>query len=218
MPWPPTADTDLSIPLEWQLGAGMPGGLTPAVAAGVEGTSGLDPATGVLAPGVLGMQDSPLDVVDQMARIEAERRKALQAEDDEPEELSGATGKRAAIIKWAKQQLGKNYVWGGESDAEGGFDCSGLLWAAFKANGIDIPRVSMAQADRGTRVAISQLKPGDFVAWENVAWQKGADHIALYLGNGMILEAPGTGKKIRIRKLSESELNSPNAWGVKLDY
>lgn len=211
MPWPPTVATDFQIPLEWQLSAGIPSGLSPDVAVGVDSSSGLDGSTGVIAPGVLQMQDNPLDVIEELERNRAAERKALAPE--------GAAGKRKAVIEFAKTKIGMNYVWGGESDAEGGFDCSGLLFYAFKKAGIDIPRVSMAQAERGKRTAISALQAGDFVAWENNAGQRGADHIALYLGDGMILEAPRTGLQIRIRKLSSAELSGKgNAWGVKLDY
>lgn len=221
MPWPPTFETSFTIPLEWQLGAGVPAGLSPDLAVESEtGISALDPGTGIVSPGAFGIQESPLDLVEELMRIEEERRKAAQAEKAEadPAALTDAKGKRAEVIKFAQKHLGKPYVWGGESDAEGGYDCSGLLWAAFKEAGIDIPRVSMSQAERGKRVSIGQLQPGDFVAWENNSRQHGADHIALYLGNGMILEAPRTGLNVRIRKLSDRELSSPNTWGVQLDY
>lgn len=212
MPWPPTAQTDFTIPLEWQISAGIPSGLDPDVAVGAETpTSVLDPATGALAPGGLQMYDNPLDLIEELQRQRQAERDALAPQ--------GAEGKRQAVIELAKKKLGMNYVWGGESDAEGGYDCSGLLFWAFKQAGIDMPRVSMAQADRGKRVTFDKLKPGDLVAWENNPRQRGADHIALYLGDGMILEAPRTGLKIRIRKLSAAELSGrANAWGVALDY
>jgi cell wall-associated NlpC family hydrolase len=77
----------------------------------------------------------------------------------------------------------------------------------------------MAQAERGKRVAVSALQAGDMIAWENNAAQRGADHIALYLGDGTILEAPRPGGVVRIRKLTAAELSGRgNAWGVKLDY
>lgn len=214
MPWPPTAQTDFTIPLEWQLSAGMPAGLTPDIAVGAEaGDTGYDPTAGTLAPGVLQWQDNPLDLLEELAAQQKVKREALAPEGE------SAAGKRQAVIDFAKQQLGKNYVWGGESDAEGGFDCSGLLWYAFKKAGISMPRVSMAQAERGKRTAIKDLQAGDLVAWENNPRQMGADHIALYLGDGMILEAPRTGLKIRIRKLSASEMQgNGRTWGVKLDY
>lgn len=221
MPWPPTVDTDFTIPIEWQLSAGIPAGLSPDIAVGTESPdTGLDPNTGSLSPGVLQWDDNPLDLLQQIADQQAARRKASQAEEPDLGTLTDAKGKRAQVIAYAKEKLGMNYVWGGESDNEGGYDCSGLLWYAFKKAGIDIPRVSMAQAERGKRTAIKDLEAGDFIAWENNAKQAGADHIALYLGNGMILEAPRTGLKVRIRKLSASEIagNGGRTWGVKLDY
>lgn len=205
MPWPPTIDTDLAVPLEQQISAGVPSGLSPDTAMGTEeGATALDPNTGQIAPGVMSGYDNPLDLIEEM-----EKRHALQRD-----ALAPAAGKRQAVIDFALEKLGMKYVWGGESDAEGGYDCSGLLWYAFKKAGIDMPRVSMAQATRGKRVDLSKLKPGDLVAWENNPRQSGADHIALYLGNGEILEAPNSRSHVRRRKLRANE----GAWGVKLDY
>jgi len=211
MPWPPTEATDFQIPIEWQLSAGSTPGLESDQLVGTESTSLLDASTGVMAPNALNVYDNPLDILEQIEQQQKAQRQALAPE--------GAEGKRQQVIELAKQKLGMNYVWGGESDAEGGYDCSGLLWWAFKEAGISMPRVSMAQAERGKRVPISELKPGDLVAWENNPRQAGADHIALYLGDGQILEAPRTGLKVRIRKLSSAELqNLSRTWGVKLDY
>lgn len=212
MPWPPTAQTDWTIPLEWQLSAGIPAGLSPDIVTGTESPSSLvSPETGAMAPGALGMQDNPLDLVEELAAQQKVKREALAPQN--------ATGKRQSVIDFAKEKLGMWYKWGGESDGEGGYDCSGLLFYAFKKAGISMPRVSMAQAERGKRVGIKDLKAGDLVAWENNARQAGADHIALYLGDGMILEAQKTGTKIHIRKLRADEMSGRgNAWGVKLDY
>lgn len=227
MPWPPTSETDFTIPIEWQLSAGMPAGLDAPQVVGTETPdSVLNASTDVLAPGALGVYDNPLDQVELIAQAAQARRDALSSTDTEatteggPGPLTNATGKRAAVIAAAKTKLGYNYVWGGESDSEGGYDCSGLLWYAFKKAGISMPRVSMAQAERGKRTAIADLQAGDLIAWENNPRQAGADHIALYLGDGMILEAPRTGLKVRIRKLSAAEMagNSGRTWGVRLDY
>jgi cell wall-associated NlpC family hydrolase len=59
----------------------------------------------------------------------------------------------------------------------------------------------------GPRVALSQLRPGDLVGFRD------GSHVAIYLGNGEILEAPSTGKNIRQRYLGPNE----DAWGVSLD-
>lgn len=205
MPWPPTFNTDLAIPIDQQIGAGVPAGLDSDTAVDTAaGTSTINPMTGQYGVGVLQGQDNPLDIIEELEKQRALQRNAL----------APASDKRQAVIDFASEKLGMRYVWGGESDAEGGFDCSGLLFYAFHKAGIDMPRVSMAQARRGKRVSLTDLKPGDLVAWENNSRQSGADHIALYLGNGEILEAPNSQNRIRKRKLRANE----GAWGVALDY
>lgn len=123
-----------------------------------------------------------------------------------------ATGVRASILGLARQYLGTPYKWGGS--APGGFDCSGLIQYVLKQNGITIPRVSYQQAQAGARTDISKLKPGDLVAWDNSSRNNGADHIAFYLGNGQILEAPKPGAAVRTRTLGANE----HAWGVAMNY
>lgn len=123
-----------------------------------------------------------------------------------------ASGKRDLVIRTAKSFLGTPYLYGG-NDASG-IDCSALMQKAFKAAGINLPRISYQQANYGKRVAISQLRPGDMVATDNSSRNNGADHIALWLGNGMILEAPRSGLSVRIRQLGDDE----NYWGVAIDY
>lgn len=125
----------------------------------------------------------------------------------EPSSQSGASGLRGKVLDYAKQFLGVPYRWGGTSPS--GFDCSGLLQYTMGKFGIRIPRVSYQQATIGKRTSISQLQPGDFVAFGN-----SVHHIAFYLGNGMILEAPRTGLSVRIRKLGARE----NAFGVHVSY
>jgi peptidoglycan DL-endopeptidase CwlO len=123
-----------------------------------------------------------------------------------------ATGTREALVKYAKRFLGVNYVWGGSSPS--GFDCSGLTQYVAKKFGINLPRISNQQANYGTRMAIANLQPGDLVGWDENKRNNGADHIAFYIGNGYVLEAPHTGAQVRIRKLGKNE----GAFGVHLDY
>lgn len=122
------------------------------------------------------------------------------------------TGVRGSILSLAKQYLGTPYKWGGT--APGGFDCSGLIQYVLQQNGITVPRVSYQQARSGTRTDISKLQPGDLVAWDNSSRNSGADHIAFYLGDGKILEAPKPGTAVRIRTLGAKE----GAWGVAMNY
>lgn len=210
MPWPPTGALDMGMDLSEQLASPETPGVDSAVGDPASGMSAYNADTGMIAPGV-GRSMWEVD---------------FSALPDEDEELlkAPAPGKtREQVIQYALEKLGKLYVWGGESDAEGGFDCSGLLYYAFKKAGVDMPRVSYGQAKRGKRVGIDQLQAGDLVAWDSNPSIPGADHIALYLGNGEILEAPSTwvvvnGKrvrgKVRRRKLGANE----GAWGVKLNY
>jgi cell wall-associated NlpC family hydrolase len=64
----------------------------------------------------------------------------------------------------------------------------------------------------GRTTSLANLKPGDLVAWDNSSRNKGADHIAIYVGGGMVMEAAHTGSQLRVRKLGRNE----GAWGVSL--
>ena len=115
-----------------------------------------------------------------------------------------------AIVDYAKQFLGTPYVWGGTSPD--GFDCSGFVQYVYKQFGVNLPRVSFQQANAGKRVGLNEMKVGDLVAWDNSSRNNGADHIAIYIGNGKIIEAPRTGVPVRITKLYDTD----NAWGVRI--
>ena len=125
--------------------------------------------------------------------------------------VKGVDGWRKAVISAARSALGTPYTWGGNS-LQGGVDCSGLIQQAFAQAGIKVPRVSYQQANFGQRVGIDALRPGDLVAWDNSSRNAGADHIALYIGNGQIIEAPRPGSVVRIRSIDGDE----GAWGVHL--
>lgn len=111
----------------------------------------------------------------------------------------GASGKASDIVAFAKQFLGDPYVWGGTKP--GAFDCSGLIQYVYKHFGVDLPRISAQQADYGKRVSQGEAKPGDLVAWDENSRNNGADHIGLYIGNGMVLHAPKTGDVVKISKI-----------------
>jgi cell wall-associated NlpC family hydrolase len=116
-----------------------------------------------------------------------------------------------AIVDYAKQFVGTPYVWGGTNLKEG-VDCSGLIQSVYRQFGIELPRVSFQQATAGKRIGLNELKPGDLVAWDNSSRNNGADHIAIYAGNGKIIEAARPGTNVRIRKLGDNE----GAWGVRI--
>lgn len=126
------------------------------------------------------------------------------------EDVTAIGGSAGKIVRAAKSLLGTPYVWGGTSTT--GVDCSGLVQLAYKAAGISLPRVSYQQAGSGKRVSIGDLKPGDLVAWDNSTRNNGADHIAIYIGGGQIVEAPRPGTSVRVRKIGNNE----GAWGVRI--
>ncbi len=119
---------------------------------------------------------------------------------------------RKAVVQAAKTALGTPYSWGGNS-LQGGVDCSGLVQQAYAKVGIQVPRVSYQQANYGKRVSLNKLLPGDLVAWDNSSRNSGADHIAIYIGDGKIIEAAKPGTRVRIRRLGDTE----GAWGVRMN-
>lgn len=125
-----------------------------------------------------------------------------------------AGGSRERVAQLARQLLGTPYVWGG-TDPDSGLDCSGFVQYVLKQVGVNLPRISAQQAAYGQRTDVGSLKVGDLVGWNNSARNNGADHIAIYLGNGQIIEAPRPGLGVRIRTLDNDE---GDMWGVALNY
>ncbi|GAA0945728.1 C40 family peptidase [Actinocorallia libanotica] len=118
----------------------------------------------------------------------------------------GGTGLSALEIRTAinagMTKLGMPYVWGGESDAEGGYDCSGLMQWAFAQAGIRLPRVAEDQARTGPVLPFEQARAGDMLIWANDPTAPGTiSHIALYLGGDRMLVAPRTGDVVKIQKV-----------------
>jgi cell wall-associated NlpC family hydrolase len=97
-------------------------------------------------------------------------------------------------LTFAARQLGTPYLWGGTGN--GGFDCSGLVQAAYRAAGVDLPRVAQDQYDAGPAVtAGSSLLPGDLVFFGG--GPASVDHVGLYVGEGIMIDAPHTGALVR---------------------
>lgn len=102
-------------------------------------------------------------------------------------------------IRAAQTKLGVPYVWGGESDVEGGYDCSGLVQWAFGQAGVRMPRVAADQARTGWVIPFDKARPGDLLIWAHDPTAPGyISHIAIYLGAGKMIVAPRTGDVIKI--------------------
>lgn len=96
-------------------------------------------------------------------------------------------------VEAARDQIGQPYKSGGESRAEGGFDCSGLTYYAWKQAGVTLPRTSGAQYSWSTRIKKADLRPGDFVFYSSSRSTSAISHVALYAGNGKIIQARKAG-------------------------
>lgn len=107
-----------------------------------------------------------------------------------PAPASGAL----AALAFARAQIGEPYRWGAAGpDA---WDCSGLTMGAWHAGGISLPHYSVAQYSQSTPISKSQLKVGDLVFWGSSSSPSSIYHVALYAGNGMIVQAPRTGRDV----------------------
>ncbi|MEU0191898.1 NlpC/P60 family protein [Streptomyces afghaniensis] len=104
-----------------------------------------------------------------------------------------AEGDRA--VSHAVRQLGKPYAWGAEGPKS--YDCSGLTSQAWAAAGTSIPRTSQEQWKRLKRIPLAELRPGDLVVYFPEA-----THVALYLGDGMVVQAPRPGAKVKVSPIA----------------
>jgi cell wall-associated NlpC family hydrolase len=111
-----------------------------------------------------------------------------------PEPPAPAGGADAAVA-FARAQLGEPYVWGAAGPSA--WDCSGLTMQAWAAGGVSLPHYSAAQYDVSTPISASELRPGDLVFWGS-SGPSSIHHVALYLGDGLIIHAPRTGRPVSI--------------------
>lgn len=98
-------------------------------------------------------------------------------------------------LRYAVQQIGKPYEWGAEGPKT--YDCSGLTSEAWGHAGTPIPRTSEEQWARLPRVPLKELRPGDLVIYFPEA-----THVAMYLGDGKVVQAPRTGEKVQVSPIA----------------
>lgn len=113
----------------------------------------------------------------------------------DPLPASGSEADKA--VAFAYDQLGCPYLYGGTS-CHPGYDCSGLVQAAWAAAGVAIGRDTYDQWDSLTHVPLSDLQPGDLIFFN------GESHVGMYVGGGHMIDAPQTGEDVEKVSLSES--------------
>ena len=112
-------------------------------------------------------------------------------------------GTVVAALTFAARQLGTPYLWGGTGT--GGFDCSGLVQAAFAHAGVTLPRVAQDQFDAGPALGDgASVRPGDLVFFGSGPGS--VDHVGLYVGSGLMIDAPHTGALVRVESAGWSGL------------
>ncbi len=132
------------------------------------------------------------EVVEEVVEVVQETAVADRDYDrvyEEPTYTAAPPQAAGSIVETAMQYVGYPYVYGGSSPA--GFDCSGFVLYVFAQHGISLPRISGDQGRAGTVISAAEAMPGDLVVW-------GDSHIAIYIGNGMVVHAstPETGVKV----------------------
>ncbi|HVT70931.1 MAG TPA: NlpC/P60 family protein [Trebonia sp.] len=113
---------------------------------------------------------------------------------------TGPTGTQAdTAVAYVFKQLGCMYNYGATGPCSIGFDCSGLVMQAWASAGISIPRDTYEQWAALPHVSTSDLQPGDLLFYNGIG------HVAMYVGGGMIIDAPSEGQPVR-------ELPMSTAW------
>ena len=111
---------------------------------------------------------------------------------------SRVSATRKEIVDLAKSFIGGTYVYGGDSPEEG-FDCSGLILYVYKeAAGIELYHQSAVQASKGRPVSVTEMQPGDIIAYDGSPKDGIVNHVSIYAGDGKAIHAVGTGKGIRM--------------------
>ena len=141
-------------------------------------------------------EEAPAPAPAEEAPAPAEEEPAPAYEEPEDEEPSYSYGGASTAIATAMTYLGVPYVWGGES--YGGVDCSGLTMLAWESAGVDLPHLSRAQYGYGTHVSLGDMEAGDLIFWSSDGTQSGIYHVAMYLGDGEMIEAPTFGVPVRV--------------------
>lgn len=114
---------------------------------------------------------------------------------------AGSAG--SVAVDWALAQVGNPYIWGGEIPGVG-FDCSGLVQAAYKVAGVALPRIAQDQFNVTTHLAPgSPLVPGDLLFFGS--GPNRITHVGIYVGNNLMVDAPHSGADVRVESFGWSD-------------
>jgi len=158
-----------------------------------------------------GQREQALTEAAAGASAEAARQTALHAaapaQSGRPSDSDAAAGPArssgpvdpGAAVSFARAQLGLPYVWGGAGPDS--FDCSGLTMRAWQRAGVELPHYAADQYARSRPLSYGQLRPGDLVFWSHDGSPQDIYHVALYIGDDRMIEAPRTGAYVKVASL-----------------
>ncbi|MPY63802.1 C40 family peptidase [Streptomyces spongiae] len=140
--------------------------------------------------------------IDRLTELERRKEAGAQKEFVASGALSSVrppTEEGARALEYAVEQIGKPYQWGAEGPKA--YDCSGLTSQAWAHAGVPIPRTSQEQWAKLERVPMERLRPGDLVVYFPEA-----THVALYLGNGLVVQAPRPGTRVKVSPIAANPI------------
>lgn len=118
------------------------------------------------------------------------------------------------VVRTAATQIGQRYRLGGESPKTG-FDCSGLIYWAYKQNGITVPRITLSQAKMGQKIGRKSLKPGDILVFRTSRSPNGL-HTGLYAGGDKFIHAPNSKSRVKLESFSNSWWSGQFLYGRRI--
>ena len=140
------------------------------------------------------IDDKLAQAKEQLGQLKDDEREALLASRSGDVRMPSsvpASGRAAAAVQYALAQVGDSYVYGAAGPSA--FDCSGLTMMAWAQAGVGLPHSSSAQFGSGPHVSSNDLQPGDLVFYYSPI-----SHVAIYIGNGLIVHAANPGEGVRV--------------------
>lgn len=126
---------------------------------------------------------------EEIIRKQEEEKRKQEEANKKPVYSGGKNVTGQMVVDYAMQFVGNPYVWGGNS-LTNGCDCSGFVHQVYKYFGYNLVRYSLSFLYEGVPVSKDEMKPGDIVVYGRNS--EGIGHVAIYIGNGKIVEAQST--------------------------
>lgn len=153
------------------------------------------PAGGEMAAADVRPEPQPRRASAERIKIDAATMRRIRAYKKYKRKLSRQRQQARTAIRFARNQLGKPYRWGGTGPSA--YDCSGLVMKAWRRAGVKIPRVTYSQYGSVRRkVGLKSLRPGDLIFF------RGRAHVGMVISKKRFIHAPNSGSRIRINRIS----------------